>query len=83
MAVLDKHLTGEYLLAGVAVCAVANTFCCAYINTSTQVEMDIEKNSTASQLASTISQESSIQAGKLRTGFLTCSSGSYKVLKTF
>lgn len=79
-------MTLDYLLAeGGGVCAVANNSCCTYINTSTQVEMDIEKIQQQAtwlqQLAS--NPRYSIQAGELKTGFLTCSSGFHKVLKTF
>ena len=42
--VLDNQLALDYLLTVQGgVCAVANTSCCTYINTSSQVETNIEK----------------------------------------
>ena len=60
--VLDNRLALDYLLAEQGgVHAVANTSCCTYINTSSQVETNIEKTrQQATWLQQTINHQSSL-----------------------
>ena len=79
----DNCLALDYLLT---VCAAVDTSCCTYVNTPSQVEIDMEKIwQQATWLQQTIHHQStqSIWVGKLKMVSLTCFPGSHKVLKTF
>ena len=75
--VLDNRLALDYLLAEQGgICAVANSSCCTYVNTSSQVESNtenIQQQITFSSRQLTINPCYSIWAGKLKTGSLVCS----------